>query len=186
MVTPYAKGTTMAKVLYHITMSLDGFVASPGDDMTWLSGLHAGPNPVVGRVLAGIGAIVMGHNTYAPATAAEGEVYGGRWRGPIFVVSRSAEPSPGFTVVPEVEEAVSSAAAAAGDGYIAVLGAATARRCWEAGLLDEVLVHVAPVLLGDGVRLFDRAGGEAVRLEAVELSCSGPILNAWYRVPCGQ
>ncbi|SEF32643.1 Dihydrofolate reductase [Amycolatopsis pretoriensis] len=172
----------MAKVLYHITMSLDGFVAAPGDDMTWLSGLHAGPNPVVERVIDGIGAIVMGHHTYAPATTAEGKVYGGRWEGPIFVVTRSAAPSPGFTLVPDLAEAVSEASATAGDGYVAVLGAATARRCYEAGLLDEVLVHVAPVLLGDGVRLFERRGGAPVRLEALELSHAGPILNGWYRV----
>ncbi|MFJ7215411.1 dihydrofolate reductase family protein [Amycolatopsis sp. NPDC098790] len=176
----------MAKVLYHITMSLDGFVAAPGDDMTWLSGLHAGPNPVVERVTAGIGAIVMGHNTYAPATTAEGKVYGGRWEGPIFVVTRSAAPTPGFTLVPDLPEAVSAASAAAGDGYVAVLGATTARRCWEAGLLDEVLVHVAPVLLGDGVRLFERPAGAPVRLEVLELSHAGPIVNAWYRVPDGQ
>lgn len=172
----------MAKLLYHITMSLDGFVAAPGDDMTWLSSLHAGPNPVAERVVDGIGAVLMGHRTYAPATAAEGEVYGGRWRGPIFVVTRDAPPSPGFTLVGDLGEAVAAASAAAGDGYVAVLGAATARRCLEAGLLDEVLVHVAPVLLGDGVRLFDHPGGTRVRLTPLELSHAGPVVNAWYRV----
>ncbi|MCR6483145.1 dihydrofolate reductase family protein [Amycolatopsis sp. OK19-0408] len=172
----------MAKVLYHITMSLDGFVAGPADDMTWLSGLHAGPNPVVERVLGEIGAVVMGHHTYAPATTAEGQVYGGRWSGPIFVVTRSATPTPGFTLVEDLGDAVKAASAAAGDGYVAVLGATTARRCLEAGLLDEVLVHVAPVLLGDGVRLFSHPGGTRVRLEPLELSSSGPIGNCWYRV----
>jgi dihydrofolate reductase len=172
----------MAKVLYHITMSLDGFVAGPAGDMTWLAGLHAGPNPVVERVVGGIGAIVMGHNTYAPATTAEGKVYGGRWDGPIFVVTRSAAPSPGFTLVEDLGEAVRAAVSAAGDGYVAVLGATTARRCLEAGLLDEVLVHVAPILLGDGVRLFDHPGGTRVRLEPVELSSTGSIGNFWYRV----
>jgi dihydrofolate reductase len=172
----------MAKVLYHITMALDGFVAGPAGDMTWLAGLHAGPNPVVERVVGGIGAIVMGHNTYAPATTAEGKVYGGHWNGPIFVVTRSAAPSPGFTLVEDLGEAVTAASAAAGDGYVAVLGATTARRCLEAGLLDEVLVHVAPILLGDGVRLFDHPGGTRVRLEPVELSSTGPIGNFWYRV----
>ena len=172
----------MAKFLYHITMSLDGFVAGPADDMTWLSGLHAGPNPVAERVIGGIGAVLMGHNTYAPATAASGEVYGGRWTGPIFVVTRDAAPSAGFTLVGDLGQAASAAAAAAGDGYVAVLGATTARRCLEAGLLDEVLVHVAPVLLGDGVRLFDHPGGTRVRLAPRELSHTGPITNAWYRV----
>ena len=79
-------------------------------------------------------------------------------------------------------KAVTAASAAAGDGYVAVLGATTARRCLEAGLLDEVLVHVAPVLLGDGVRLFDHPGGTRVRLEPLELSSAGPIGNCWYRV----
>ncbi|WP_410593758.1 dihydrofolate reductase family protein [Amycolatopsis sp. lyj-23] len=172
----------MAKLLYHITMSLDGFVAGPADDMTWLAGLPAGPNPVVERLLGGIGAVVMGHRTHAPATTAEGRVYGGRWRGPVFVVTRDAVPSDGFTLVERLGDAVAAASAAAGDGYVAVLGATTARRCLEAGLLDEVLVHVAPILLGDGVRLFDHPGGTRVRLDAVELSHAGPIANLWYRV----
>ncbi|MEU0788717.1 dihydrofolate reductase family protein [Amycolatopsis sp. NPDC005961] len=172
----------MAKVLYHITMSLDGFVAGPADDMTWLAGLHTGPNPAVSRLLGELGAVVMGHHTYAPATTAEGRVYGGRWEGPIFVVTRSAEPAPGFTLVDDLGKAVAAACSAAGDGYVAVLGATTARRCLEAGLLDEVLVHVAPVLLGDGVRLFDHPGGTLVRLEPMELSSSGSIGTCWYRV----
>ncbi|SFW76027.1 dihydrofolate reductase family protein [Amycolatopsis australiensis] len=172
----------MAKFLYHITMSLDGFVAAPGDDMTWLSGLRPGPNPVVERVLGEIGAVLMGHRTYAPATTAEGRVYGGRWTGPVFVVTRDAAPSDGFILLGDLGEAAAAAAAAAGDGYVAVLGATTARRCLEAGLLDEVLVHVAPVLLGDGVRLFDHPGGTRIRLEPRELSTAGPITNGWYRV----
>src|SRR3954447_9056582 len=122
----------MAKVLYHITMSLDGFVAGPADDMTWLAGLHAGPHPVVERVVGGIGAIVMGHNTYAPATTAEGKVYGGHWDGPIFVVTRSAAPSPGFTLVEELGEAVRAASAAGTSRCWAPRrpGAASKPACW--------------------------------------------------------
>ncbi|MEV7094284.1 dihydrofolate reductase family protein [Amycolatopsis sp. NPDC051045] len=172
----------MAKLLYHITMSLDGFVAGPADDMSWLGSLPAGPNPVVERVVGGIGAVLMGHRTYAPTTTAEGRVYGGNWTGPVFVLTRDAAPTAGFTLVEDLGEAVAAASAAAGDGYVAVLGATTARRCLEAGLLDEVLVHVAPVLLGDGVRLFEHPGGTQVRLEAVELSHAGAIGNLWYRV----
>ncbi|WP_370965898.1 dihydrofolate reductase family protein [Amycolatopsis sp. cg9] len=174
----------MAKVLYHITMSLDGFVAGPADDMSWLGGLSTGPNPVVERLLGEIGAVVMGHNTYAPATSAEGEVYGGRVRVPIFVVTRDdpASAEPGFTFEPDLRTAVASASTAAGDGYVAVLGPTTARRCLEAGLLDEVLVHVAPILLGDGVRLFDHPGGTQIRLEPVELTTAGGFGTFRYRV----
>ncbi|NBH10450.1 dihydrofolate reductase family protein [Amycolatopsis sp. SID8362] len=174
----------MAKILYHITMSLDGFVAGPADDMSWLRGLPTGPNPVVERVMGEIGAVLMGHRTYAPATTAEGKVYGGRVRVPIFVVTRDdpASAEPGFTFEADLLKAVAAASAAAGDGCVAVLGPATARRCLEAGVLDEVLVHVAPVLLGDGVRLFDHPGGTRVRLEPVELSTAGGLGNFRYRV----
>jgi len=57
-----------------------------------------------------------------------------------------------------IEEAATIAKEAAAGGDVVVLGANIARQCLEAGLPDEVIVHVAPVLVGDGVRLFDRAG----------------------------
>nr|WP_322770185.1 dihydrofolate reductase family protein [Frankia sp. Cr1] len=53
--------------------------------------------------------------------------------------------------------ATSPRPAAAGDTYVNVLGASTARQCLDAGLLDEILVLIVPVLLGDGVRLSQRA-----------------------------
>jgi dihydrofolate reductase len=174
----------MAKLLYHVTMSLDGFIAGPADDMSWLAGQVAGPNPVVERLLGEIGAVLLGHRTYAPATTAGGEVYGGRWRGPKFVLTRDdpAAAQPGFTFVEDLGDAVAAASEAAGEGCVALLGATLARRCLEAGLLDELLVHVAPVLLGDGVRLFDHPGGTRVRLDPVELSHAGRIGNLRYRV----
>jgi dihydrofolate reductase len=59
---------------------------------------------------------------------------------------------------------------AAGDKYVNVLGASIARQGLEAGLLAQILVCIAPVLLGDGVRLFDHPGGSGVRLERLSLS----------------
>jgi dihydrofolate reductase len=58
-----------------------------------------------------------------------------------------------------------AAKAAAGERYVHILGASVARQCFDAGLLDEILVYVAPVLLGDGTRLFERPGGDNVKLE---------------------
>jgi hypothetical protein len=89
----------MAKVLYHVTMSLDGFIAGPGDDMSWLRGLIGGPNPTVDAFLPQIGALLIGANTFSPATSAEGAPYGGAWTGPMFVLTHDDEPSdaPGFT-----------------------------------------------------------------------------------------
>jgi dihydrofolate reductase len=62
---------------------------------------------------------------------------------------------------------VTIAKEAAGDGDVVILGANVARQCLESGLLDEIIVHVAPVLLGDGVRLFERAGREPVQLDPI-------------------
>jgi dihydrofolate reductase len=56
---------------------------------------------------------------------------------------------------------------AADEGNVVVLGANVARQCIEAGLLDEIIVHVAPVLLGGGVRLFQGDGAEPVKLKRV-------------------
>jgi dihydrofolate reductase len=63
-----------------------------------------------------------------------------------------------------------------------IFGAATARNCLEAGLLDEILVHVAPVLIGDGVRLFDHPGGTNVHLEPIKVTHAPPVTNMWLRV----
>jgi riboflavin biosynthesis pyrimidine reductase len=65
---------------------------------------------------------------------------------------------------------------------LAQIGASTARECLDAGLLDEVLVHIAPVLLGDGVRLFDRPGGTSVKLERIGRTDSPRVTNLWLRV----
>ena len=74
-------------------------------------------------------------------------------------------PVPGVTFVGDLDSGVAAAKAAAGDKYVNVLGASTAQQCLDAGVLDEILVLVAPVLLGDGVRLFHRPGGTNVKLE---------------------
>src|SRR5262249_2400672 len=89
---------------------------------------------------------------------------------------------PQLTFVTDVESGVAAAREAAGDKYVNVLGAEAARSCLEAGLLDEVMVFVVPVLLGDGTRLFAWPGGRAVPLETRVVS-QGPKATAlWYDV----
>jgi hypothetical protein len=68
------------------------------------------------------------------------------------------------------------------DRYVNVLGADIARQCLEAGELDEVLAIVAPVLLGDGTRLFEHPGGVNVRLERLSVSEVPHATNLWMRV----
>ena len=105
----------MSKVLWHITMSLDGFVAGPGDDMGWLFGCGFDPDPqFVLRTLDQIGAVLIGHRTYhggdgdQGAKTEKGEPYGGAWHGPQFVYTRDdpGTAAPGFTFVSDIKQAV--------------------------------------------------------------------------------
>ena len=178
----------MAKVLYSVTMSVDGFIAGPGGDMSWLAP-YLGPDPVVDELITRTGAVLAGGVSFRgddpnAGQDGEGEVFGGGWSGPqIVLTSRPPqEPVPGVTFVADLHEALTAARAAAGGGYVNVLGARTARSCLEAGALDEVLTCIAPVLLGDGVRLFDHPGGTNVALERLEVSHTELSTNIWYRV----
>jgi dihydrofolate reductase len=174
----------MGKVLWHVTMSLDGFIAGPKDDMSWI-GDHGGPNETVNEALAQIGALLIGSNTYQLAKTEEGTPYGGAWSGPMFVLTHTdaTRAAPGFEFIDApIEAAVATAKAAAGDRYVVVFGAETAHECLDAGLLDELLVHVAPVLLGDGVRLFEQPGGATVRLERIGLTSTSQVTDLWLRV----
>lgn len=178
----------MAKVLYSAAMSLDGYITGAGGDMSWLSE-HVGPNPLVDELVGNVGAILVGGDTFRGddpyrGTEAEGKAFGGAWEGPQFVLTRRppAEPVPGVTFVGDLGTALAGATAAAGEKYVNVLGATTARGCLEVGALDEVLVCVAPVLLGDGVRLFEHPGGTRVRLERIGLSSTPQVTNIWLRV----
>ena len=179
----------MAKMLYSATMSLDGFIAGEGGDMSWLVE-YLGPNPTVDDLIGRIGALLVGNRTfrgddpYKGVAAKEGKPFGGGWSGPQFVLTHHAPdtPVPGVTFVGDLDSGVAAAKAAAGDKYVNVLGANTAQQCLDAGVLDEILVLIAPVLLGDGVRLFDRPGGANVKLERISLTHARQATNLWLRV----
>jgi dihydrofolate reductase len=178
----------MAKMLYSVTMSLDGFIAGAGGDMSWMTE-YLGPNPLVDELIGRIGALLVGRRTFGGddphrGTDKAGKPFGGGWDGPQFVLTHHTPDTsvPGVTFVSGIEEAVAAATAAAGDRYVNILGAGTARQCLEAGALDEVLVLIAPVLLGDGVRLFDHPGGTKVRLERLSVTTVPLATNLWYRV----
>ena len=177
----------MAKLQYQCTMSLDGFIAGPGGDMSWLSG-HLGENRTVEEIMNLTGALLVGNRTFGgddpyKGTEHEGEPYGGGWDGPQFVLTHHPRPSGGgVTFVFDLRDAVERAKAAVGDKYVGVLGADVARQCVEEGLLDEVFVSVAPLMLGDGVRLFDHPGGTNIRLEPIRVTEVPSATNLHYRV----
>lgn len=159
----------MAKTLYSATMSLDGFIAGPGGDMSWLTEHLGHANPTAEKVLANVGCLLVGGRTFRgddpnKGTDAEG-AFGGRYDGPAVVLThRTPTGAPGLTFTDDLLDAVSKARHLAGDKYVNVLGAEVARSCLQAEVLDEILMFVAPVLLGDGVRMFDQPAGTRVRL----------------------
>src|SRR6266536_1073088 len=114
----------MGKVLYSVTMSLDGFIAGHGGDMSWLTE-HLGPNPTVDEVIGKIGALLVGNRTFRgddpyKGTTKEGKPFGGGWTGPQFVLTHHAPstPVPGVTFVGDLDSGIAAAKAAARAGPI--------------------------------------------------------------------
>ncbi|HZU77209.1 MAG TPA: dihydrofolate reductase family protein [Dehalococcoidia bacterium] len=178
----------MGKLLYSAAMSLDDFIAGPGGDMSWLVP-YLGPNPTVDTLAEQIGALLVGHRTFIgddpyKGTPQEGEPFGGAWSGPQFVLTQHppATPVPGVTFVGDLQSGLAAAQAAAGVKYVNILGATVARQCLAARVLDGILACIVPVLLGDGVRLFDWPGGNTVRLERLSLTQVPHATNLWLRV----
>jgi dihydrofolate reductase len=173
----------VATLIYSATASLDGFIAGPGGDMSWLTPHLGGPNPAADRLMTRTGALLVGARTFGgddPNRGTEQEgAFGGQWSGPVVVLTHrpAAEAPEGVTFVDDLHRAVDLARGAAGDGYVNALGADVARQLIEARLLDEVLLFSAPVLLGDGVRVFDHPGGTQVLLDRLP----GETAH-WYRV----
>jgi len=176
------------KVLWHLTMSLDGFMAGPNHSMDWMSGLSFSPG-IVDEMVATTGAILAGRRGYDAGADEPGEAsskaYGGAWSGPIFVLTHHPEdavPDSGVTFLNcDIAEAVATGLAAAGGKNLEVHGADIARQCVTRGLIDEFYVHVAPVMLGDGVRLFECPGIEPVRWERIHDGDPAQVADLRYR-----
>ena len=148
---------------------------------------------VVEQAVLGIGAYVMGRRMFGGGDGPWDLSWTGWWgdeppfRAPVFVVTHHERaPLPlgatTFTFVTDgIAAAVDAARAAAGGGDVAIAGgASTIRQCLAAGLLDELQLHIVPVLLGAGERLLDGLGG--VRLEQVAVVGSDAVTHVTYRV----
>jgi dihydrofolate reductase len=187
-VSPSASGDARSgKVVWSATVSLDGFIAGPDDAMGWVFE-HSGPNPVVDDVIRRTGAVLAGRRSYDVGRRAERpeleEAFGGGWSGAQFVLThRPHDPDPHNTFLSgDIRDAVALALAAAAGKDLNVIGADVARQCLHAKLIDEIVIFVAPVLLGDGVRLVSRLDEPPVELELVETSRAGQIANLRFRV----
>jgi dihydrofolate reductase len=194
-----------ATVLY-MSVSLDGFIAGPneGPDNGLGDGgerLHewafadadadhkevrpAGVNGEVWDEMMSTGAVVAGRGTFEPAGGWGGDHHDG---GPIFIYSRR-EPGidiskwPLVTYVTDVESAMSQAKQAAGDKNVLVHGAAITQLALPAGLLDELELHVVPVLFGQGRRLFEGLAPEQIELQRTRiLEGENGVTHMHYRV----
>jgi dihydrofolate reductase len=183
----------VSKVVWHITMSLDGFIAGRDDAMEWAFDSWEGTesNPLADEMLRSTGAVLAGRRWLDAASGRYGGaagIYGGKWKGPVFVLTHRASDhdvsDPGVTLLTgEVDDAVETARNAAGDKNLEIFGANLASQCLARGLIDEIVVHVAPVLLGDGVRLYGEADDRGqVNLELVDRVESGQLQSLRFRV----
>jgi len=185
-----------APIRLYMSMSLDGFIAGP-DDRTgqelgrdggrlfnWLDDpLSPGPNGQVYREAMATGAVISGRRTFELA---------GRWQGdhhdgvPIFVLTHHVDdgdvPPGSARFVTDVGECAGQARAAAGDRAVMVHGAGAAQALLRAGLLDEMEIHLVPVLLGEGRRLFDSLGPDHIELELVRRVEGRDVTHLRYRV----
>lgn len=171
------------KVLWHFTMSLDGFVAGPGHGMDWMAGTSHRPG-LTDEYATTTGAVLGGRDGWDAFPDPSG-IYGGAWKGPVFVLTHhpdDATPVDGVTFLScDVAEAVRIAREAAGGKNVEVFSASIGRQLLDRGLLDEIDLHIAPVLLGDGIRLYDNPGGAPVRLELAVGDDPSAALNVRYR-----
>lgn len=173
--------TPTGKVVVNRAMSLDGFISGPDDAMDWVMEYRS--ETLFPEVMQATGAMLAGRRTHevGKRMSPEGADYEG---GPLFVLTHRPpdEPERGVTYLTcDIEEAVSTARAAAGVKNLEVLGADLAGQCLQRGLVDEVLVYLMPVLLGDGVR-FSAPGLGRIDLDPIDTTRSGPVTMLRFRV----
>jgi len=188
----------MGKVVFNMTVSLDGFVAGPNDGpenglgdggdrlFTWyMSGdtevpisdgnmvlkVSAQSAEILKEAIGTYGAGVWGRRTFDIARAWGGHPPGS----PCFIVTHKVPPewakegSPFTFVTDGVESAIRQAKQAAGDKDVVVCTASILQQCLNAGLMDEIHIDVVPLLLGNGVRLFDHLNIEPIELESIRV-----------------
>jgi dihydrofolate reductase len=197
----------MSSTVLYMSMSLDGFVAGPNErpdnglgdgggrlhewifagaptDQGGVPGRPAGVNGEVMDEVMATGAVVAGRGTVEPADYWGGDHHDGV---PIFILSRhktdaDAAQWPLVTYVSDVETAMASAKQAAGEKDVMVHGVGTAQLALAAGVLDEIQIHLVPVLLGEGRRLFEHLGTDHIELDPIRVVDGPGVTHLRYRV----
>ncbi len=200
----------MAKVVIDMSMSLDGFVTGPGDGprfplgergarrlFDWyFSGQEpfqssifrpdAANRPVLAEIFSNVGAMLTGRRTF--------DITNG-WGGthpvnaiPVVILTHTPpavcpQGKSEFLFISEgIRVAVARAKALAGEKRVAIGGASVAQQALQAGLVDEIYLHIAPIILGTGKRLFDLIGPRAIQLRHLDTLDTPDTQHVRYEV----
>jgi dihydrofolate reductase len=199
----------MSSTVLYMSMSLDGFITGPnegpdnalgdggerlhdwvfpgteGGDFEEAEARLRGVNRTIYDEFMSTGAVVAGRGTFEPAGGWGGDHHDGV---PIYILSRNPAPDwaagwPAVHYVDDLETAMREAKSAAGDKDVLVHGSGIAQRAITAGLLDEIQIHLVPILFGQGRRLFEHLGVELRELERVRvLEGEAGVTHLRYRL----
>ncbi len=194
----------MGKVITALSMSLDGCIAGPNNEVDQLFQWYfSGDTPFsypgmdtvfnVDRASVALmqeasrttGAIVYGRRTFDVAGAWNGDPPLGV---PCFILTHAAPtewvyPRSPFTFVTDgIASAIAQGQAVAGEKTIAIGSATTTQQCLQAGLLDELHIDLVPILIGAGVRLFDDLGNEPIKLERTQVIEGTGVTHLRFRM----
>ena len=166
----------MAKFLYSAAMSLDGFIAGSGGDMSWMAD-HLGPNPVVDQLITQTGAILVGNRTFGgddpyKGREGEGEVFGGGWDGPQFVLTHRppAERMPGVTFVGDIDTAISESRSLRATNTSTSLAPVSPRSALRPVCSTRCWCPLSPCLSATAPACSNIPGGKTVRLKQINVS----------------
>jgi dihydrofolate reductase len=167
----------MGKVMFGLSVSLDGFIADKNGDVSqvfaWMGSAMEQFFEVVGDSLNEVGVVIMGHRSFDEIYSENGWSLpdGTQLDWPVIVLQSQERESvkKGKTqfhfVTDGIQSAIAKAHEIAGEKNVALHGASSVQQALKAGLLDEFHMAIAHVLLGEGVRLFDHLGTSPIQLE---------------------
>lgn len=186
----------MSKIVLEITVSLDGFICEAGDDLerihSWLfSEKTEADLKVLDESRRSLGAVIMGRRTFEDGVKKQG------WSGwvdnppfdvPMFVLSHDvpeklARGKTAFTFIEGIENVLHEAKTVAGEKTVSIMGGANiAQQFLKAGLLDEMQLHLVPVMLINGTKLFEHLGKQKIELEPIKVVESATVTHLHYRL----
>jgi dihydrofolate reductase len=169
----------MGKVMFGLSVSLDGFIADKNDDVSllfaWFASAWDRFYKVTGDPLNEGGAVIMGRRSFNQIDGEQGWVFpdGTAPDWPVIVLQSQARApvkkgkTQYYFVTDGIQSAITQAKELAGEKNVALHGASAVQQALKAGLLDEFHLNITPVLLGEGVRLFDHLGSQPIHLERI-------------------